>query len=538
MTRKLTFKNCRTAIYLNWDWQWTFKSVLIEGGEIGLDITSNNGQGTQSVGSIILMDSEMRNVPIGVRTVHSEQSLPATGGSALLDNVKFVNVPKAVAREDGTTILAGGTTTVDFWGQGHAYTDSGNRHVVQRTLTRKFSKPAALLDSSGRVFEKTRPQYTNVAASNIISVRSQGAKGDGSTDDTAALKRIFSTYGGNTNNIIYFDHGHYVVTDTIFVPVNTRVVGEVWATIMAGGNSKFKDPNNPYPVWKIGNPGDQGLVELSELLFETKGPQPGAILMEWNSRDRAGQQGENGMWDVHFRVAGSAGTELEVDQCLKNPLTPVTNHNPKCEVAFLHLHITKTASLYIENCWAWTSDHALDVKFDQITVYNARGVLVESQNGPVWMYAAAAEHNTLYQFQLHETQNVFMAMIQTETPYFQSNPSALVPFAPKSNWNDPTYANCTTASCRKSWALRILKSKNILIYGAGLYSFFENYGQDCIKTNTCQDSTVEISGSSNVGLYQLNTVGTSNMINYEGRKFAPAEENVNGFARTVMKFEV
>lgn len=31
-------------------------------------------------------------------------------------------------------------------------------------------------------------------------------------------------------------------------------------------------------------------------------------------------------------------------------------------------------------------------------------------------YATAAEHNVLYQYQFSNTKNVFMAMIQTETP--------------------------------------------------------------------------------------------------------------------------
>lgn len=539
MTRNLKFTNCRTSIYLNWDWVWTFKSVSIDGGEIGLDISSNNGQGSQSVGSVILLDSEIKNVPIGVRTARNAGSSPAAGGSALLDNVKLVNVGTAVASTTGGVILGGGSTTIDLWGQGHVYSPSGQRTVVQGPLSRQFPKPAVLLDGSGRIFEKSRPIYVDTPLANVISVRSQGARGDGTTDDTATLKRIFQTYGGNPNNVIYFDHGHYLVTDTITVPVNTKVVGEAWAVIMAGGSSKWKDPNNPAPVLKIGNPGDQGLVELSELLLQTQGPQPGAIMLQWNSRDRPGQQGENGMWDVHIRVAGSAGTQLEVAQCEKDPQNVITqeNHKKQCEVAFMLIHITDSANVYIENSWAWTSDHALDRPFTQITVYNARGILIETTN-PVWMYAAASEHNTLYQYQLQGAKNIFMATIQSETPYFQENPVATVPFSPLSAWNDPTYAACTTNSCRKSWALRVLDSQDVLIYGAGLYSFFQNYNQDCVEGQTCQDDLVEVDGSTNFVVYALNTVGARNMVNYEGNKIVPSGENVNAFSRTIIEFAV
>lgn len=55
------------------------------------------------------------------------------------------------------------------------------------------------------------------------------------------------------------------------------------------------------------------------------------------------------------------------------------------------------------------------------------GILVESQ-GPTWMYGTASEHNVLYQYQLYGAQNLFMGMIQTESPYFQPKPAPPAPF--------------------------------------------------------------------------------------------------------------
>lgn len=538
MTRNLKFNNCQTAIYMNWNWAWTFKSVTIANCGVGIDVSAG-GASAQGVGSIILLDSKISDTPVGVYTVKSSSSLPATGATVLLDNVQLVNVPKAVANPTtGATILTGGTMTIDFWGQGKDYsTTNTGGSFVQGTLTRGFSKPSSILTSgASSIFERSRPQYQDQAVSNFISVKSNGAKGDGTTDDTAAIQTVLNTYAG-TGKIIFFPHGVYRVSNTVTVPVNTKIVGEAWSVIMADG-SAFKQVGNPTPVFKVGNAGDSGYVEISELLFETRGAQPGAVLMEWNSRDPSGQQGVNGIWDVHFRVGGSAGTQLEAAQCAKNPSTTISTPNSACFGAFMLLHIGKTASLYAENVWAWTSDHALDgPDFGQITIYNGRGILSESTNGPVWLYGTAAEHNVLYQYQLQNTKNVFMAMIQTETPYFQSNPDATVPFPINSAWNDPTYASCTTASCRKSWALRVVSSSDIVVYGAGLYSFFENYAQECITPQTCQAAIVNIESSTKFSLLNLNTVAAVSMVNVNGGAVVPASGNENSFTRTLLRFD-
>ncbi|KAL7270162.1 hypothetical protein RUND412_007140 [Rhizina undulata] len=540
LTRNLTFQNCDTAIYMNWNWQWTFKSVEVDSCRIGVDVTAG-GATAGGVGSVILLDSEIKNTPIGVLTVKSASSQPVTAASLILDNVVLSNVSQAVANPSGDTILAGGTTTIDLWGQGHTYSSSNTVDTaVQGNLVRAFAKPTALLDTSNpsKIFERSRPQYEDLTVSSFVSVKANGAMGDGSTDDTAAIQAIFNTYGG-TDKIIYFDHGVYVVTSTVVVPKNTRIVGEVWAVIMASGSSAFKDVNNPQPVFQIGQAGDVGYVEMSELIFQTKGPQPGAILLQWNVHDPSGQQGANAMWEVHFRVGGSAGTDLEAAQCAKNPNTTITTPDANCFGAFMHLHITKTASLYLENIWAWTSDHSMDgPDFGQLTIYNGRGIYSESTDGPVWMYGTAAEHNVLYQYQLHSTKNLFMAMIQTETPYFQSNPVASLPFPINSSYNDPSFANCTTATCNKSWALRIVDSSDILVYGAGLYSFFENYAQDCIPGQTCQDAILSIEGSSDVTLLNLNTVASASMVNVDGTSLVSAAGNENSFARTIARFEL
>ena len=91
----------------------------------------------------------------------------------------------------------------------------------------------------------------------------------------------------------------------------------------------------------------------------------------------------------------------------------------------------------------------------------------------------AVEHHTLYQYQFANTQNIFGGQYQTETPYYQPNPDAVLPFAPVASLNDPDFvASCATSTsgnCADAWGMRIINSVNILTYGAGFYSFFTNY---------------------------------------------------------------
>lgn len=290
--------------------------------------------------------------------------------------------------------------------------------------------------------------------------------------------------------------------------------------------------------FRVGKKGDVGSVEISDMLFTVKGATAGAILMEWNIHESTQGSGNipaqilailprilfflpdniAGMWDSHFRVGGAVGSDLQLSDCPK--LTGAVN--PKCKAASMLLRLTSKSSGYFENVWAWVADHDLDqppTVDSQIDIYSARGILIESQ-GPTWLYGTASEHNILYQYQLSGAKNIYLGHMQTESPYFQPSPAAAPePFIPTGIFpQDPTFADCSTASCKKSWALRILKSTNIFIYSAGLYSFFgENYDQGCVAQENCQKRVVQASSDTQrLWLYNLFTKGAEEIISPAG----------------------
>lgn len=143
----------------------------------------------QTVGAIAVIDATVINTPIFIRNSQPSTSL---AGSLVLNNVNLQNVPTAVGVVGGQVVLAGGSMTIASWGQGNVYKGTSSSSQFVKADIEGPTKAASLLDGSGRIFGKTHPQYASYAASQFVSVKSQGAKGDGKTDDTTALQNVFN----------------------------------------------------------------------------------------------------------------------------------------------------------------------------------------------------------------------------------------------------------------------------------------------------------------------------------------------------------
>jgi hypothetical protein len=540
-TRNLTFNNCQTAVYMNWNWGWTLQGLNVNGGTVGLNMS--NVPTNQTVGSVLLADSVMKNVDYGVIFAYQNDTsnFYPTGGTLILDNVDMTGAKTAVAAYPDTPVLPGGSI-VPSWASGNGYTAS--RGSTQNTMQGNKqenaisppSKAKSLLDSSGNVYTISRPQYETMSASSFLSAKQNGCAGDGKTDDTAAIVNLLQQ-SASQNKVAYFEHGAYLVKDTVLVPPGASMTGEIWPLILADGAS-FNNTSQPKPVFQVGKPGgQQGTFQISDFVFETLGPAAGAVMIEWNMQS---PQGGSGMWDTHVRIGGSAGTQLQgpdaYGNCRKNPSSTQINYD--CEGVFMMFHATKPSSgVYVENCWFWVADHDLDHETpEQISLYSGRGVLIQSQ-GPVWLWGTASEHSILYQYQFDGAQALFSGFMQSETPYMQPNPMVPAPFTFNTAYDDPQFKICqgssgTSVPCKDAWGLRIVNSKNVLIYGTGLYSFFNNYDQDCVKSKNCQQNMIHLQNSQ-VAMYTVNTANSVSMIMDDGMGTVTGENNRNWFCDTV-----
>lgn len=337
------------------------------------------GPSSPEVGSVTLLDSTFTNTPVGIKTAYTPSSNGRTAGSLIIENVNINNVPVMVQDNGGGTVLGGtgGSANIAGWGQGHAYTPNGPSSF-QGAITPNV-RPGSLLQGSN-YYTQSKPQYQNLPVSAFQSTRSSGAAGNGVADDTYPLQQAINNAAG-AGAVLFWDAGTYRVTSTLTMPPGSKWVGETYSVIMSSGGF-FNDMSNPKPVVRVGNPGQTGQVEWSDMIVSTQGPQAGAILIEWNL---ATSGAPSGMWDVHARIGGFAGSQLSVPQCrATSGANPV---NPNCIGGYMSMHVTPGATgLYMENVWLWTADHDIDDSGDtQVSVYNGRGLYIESTAGTFWL---------------------------------------------------------------------------------------------------------------------------------------------------------
>ncbi|KAK3934568.1 glucan 1,3-beta-glucosidase [Diplogelasinospora grovesii] len=491
--QRLTFNGCKTAVQIIWGWGWVWKSITVTNAEVGFLLDSNGSGG--NIGSATFVDSVFTDVTQAI-VIDPPSSTPGSGSTGImLDNVAFNGVTQAIISWVLGPVYNGTSRT---WA-------SGSSEEIMPIVT-LYGQPTGNLPQAP-YFERAREQYTSNTADDFVHLKDLGAVGDGVTDDTAAVQAAFTKYAGS--KIIFADAGVYLLTSTVVIPAGTKIAGETWTQFAATG-SNFGDPSNPVVMLQVGNIGDVGSVEMQDLIFTTKGPTP----------------------DCHARLGGATGTELTPNEC---PAYTDGTVNDGCLTASLVMHLTYNSSGYFENMWLWTADHMIDDpnwnddknQMTQISVFTARGMLIESQTA-TWLYATASEHAVYYQFNFAQAQNIYAGLLQTESPYYQPTPSAPAPYAPDLGVmdSDPEYDCGRTQfdGCDSSWAVIMSGCQDIVVASMGVYSWFDDYTQDCIDEHTCQKALIYLNSNYNrVRLEQIITIGANYSIVADGTGISYAD---------------
>ncbi|KAL2219267.1 putative exo-beta-1,3-glucanase [Thermoascus aurantiacus ATCC 26904] len=511
--------------------QWVFKGLTFIGTTTGVvaggtDIVfvgchfENAGTGIDASGtsgSLTVIDSSGTSIGTLVSSYNSGNA----GNSIILENIQMTNSGSTVTL-NGNTVLSG--NVADTWVHGDLYT-SGNpskQYVSGQTVTTPRS---SVLLSDGKYFTMPPPTYQEYGVDQVINIKSvpgYPVYGDGATDDTANINAILSQYAGC--KIIYFPAGTYIVTNTIFVPAGSRIFGDAYASAISAVGSNFWNPDAPTTMVQVGNAGDVGVAQISDMMFTVADVLQGCKLVEVNIAGSS--PGDVGFWNSHFRIGGAAGSKVQTN-CGGTP--------DECKAAWGLIHLTSTSSAYIENMWGWTADHDLDGGHAQ-TIATGRGILVEATKG-TWLVGTAFEHHTLYQYNFEYASNVFTALQQSETPYWQGpgNDLAPVPWADNLIDSDPNFTNCAAgdAKCRMAFFERIRGSSNLFLYGGCVWTFFNNYG-GC--SGDCQENAIRVLSSSGLYLYGTNVKSVTNMFISTDTVIATESANAGGWGGVVAAY--
>ena len=451
--KNIYFKYCTTAFVGSGGF-----TALLQGATF--ETCGAGAQMTDSLGCLVLLDCVSINSGPTVKLQPSDPSW--RNNQVVIENLTSDGSNPAVVIAGGAP-LVGPENVIETWVWGNAepgWYQSGTSYSTQRS--------PGLLNSDGRFFTKQQPTYAGVDPFDFVNVKAVAGlpvQGDGHTDDAPSLNAILQQNSAN-GKITYFPFGVYILRDTLMIPSGSRIVGEAWSVISGAGN-KFADASNPIPVVKVGNAGDFGTCEISEMRFTVSQMLPGAIILQVNM---SGNPGDVSIWNSIITIGGTK--DSQVTYACQNQDTSNT------KAAFLAVHLSSTSSAYLENIWGWCADHYIDSRAfpgDQI-ISSGRGLLCEATKGS-WLVGLGFEHHWLYNYSFHNASNVFAGMLQAETPYMQGAGAVLTvpsPWTVDARFGDPDYGWCAVGDQmgRTALACNVDGGSNIFLYNGAFWAFF------------------------------------------------------------------
>ncbi|CAD6588583.1 MAG: hypothetical protein ASARMPREDX12_003380 [Alectoria sarmentosa] len=447
--KSISFSDCTTAISLTGGYVAIIQNATFD--TCGLGVDGGNGG---PAGSIIILDSTSTSSGPVIKYHDSSNDNGDLNNQVIVENLSHDGVNSIAVDSNGNTKL-GISSNTDTWVWGNV--DPGNYQTGKLLSTPRSSS----LLSNGKYFTMAQPTYGDMPPNSSSTSRLSVAFRDGSTDDSASLNAILAANAANCR-ISYFPYGIYIVESTLFVPSGIRIVGQAWSVI-SGIGSTFGDANNPKPVVQVDNAGDVGVAQIHDMRFTVADITPGAIILQFNVVQR-----------TPINTACGSG------------------NTAGCMAAFAMVHLISSSSAYIENMWGWTGDHSLERGGHQ-NIATGRGILVEATQA-TWLTSTAFEHNTLYDYNRHNAQNVYAGLQQTETAYWQgagSQQDAPAPWTANGQYGDPDFSWCGGGdqSCRMDLAQNIDGGSNLFLYGAAFWTFFHG------EVSTCYNCAATICGA-------------------------------------------
>jgi len=230
------------------------------------------------------------------------------------------------------------------------------------------------------------------------NIRTLGARGDGATDDTEAIRKAIAEH-----KAIYFPSGQYRVTDTIVLRPDTVLIGlhpSVTRIVLQDGTPAFQGVGSPKPLLET----PQGGVNIvTGIGLYTNGVNPRAVALKWMA-------GKDSMVD-DVRFLGGHGT-----------VDPDATPEERRKVWEQIYNNTHTADSNISRRWdaqypsLWITDGGGGTFVDIWTpsTFAQAGLYISNTSTSGRIYELSSEHHVRNEVILRNASNWQIYALQTE----------------------------------------------------------------------------------------------------------------------------
>jgi hypothetical protein len=224
-----------------------------------------------------------------------------------------------------------------------------------------------------------------------VNVRTLGVKGDGQSDDTAALQAAV-----NAHPVLYFPSGYYIVRDTLVLKPETMMIGLHPATTtldLPDSTPAFQSVDVPKPLIQAPQGGSN---IVSGLGFFTGGINPRAVSLLWMA-------GEASLMN-DVQIFGGGGSYLPAN--LRSALFPSSRGGfgygaDRWGAQYPSIWVTRGGGGTFANIWSPDT-------------YAQGGFYVSDTTTPGHVYELSNEHHLFNEIKLERVQNWEFLAPQTE----------------------------------------------------------------------------------------------------------------------------
>jgi hypothetical protein len=230
------------------------------------------------------------------------------------------------------------------------------------------------------------------------NIRTLGARGDGATDDTEAIRKAVETH-----KAIYFPSGQYRVTDTIVLRPDTVLIGlhpSVTRIFLLDGTPAFQGIGSPKPLLEAPQGGANIVTGIG---LYTNGINPRAVALKWMA-------GKDSMVD-DVRFLGGHGTvdpdatpeerRKVWEQIYNNTHTADSNINRRWDSQYPSLWITNGGGGTFVDLWTPST-------------FAQAGLYISNTSTSGRIYELSSEHHVRNEVILRNASNWQIYALQTE----------------------------------------------------------------------------------------------------------------------------